>query len=168
MRQESDKEDLIRDATALVERAEIVCDGWSAVITIGFFRNGRCSVYFDQDPFYQFDEHGLLRRAFEAGFLYRSQASTLARLDRCRPTDKHIDTSGVVLQRSDLTRSDLRQFHERMTCLIKRLLGAITEQQYRVHRAVTPDNQIPARTLLLLNLVLQHKTEFIAPPAGPR
>ena len=168
MRQESDKEDLIRDATAMVERAEVICAGWSAVITIGFFRDGRCAVYFDQDPFYQFDTHGLLRRAFEAGYLYRSQGSTLARLDRSRRADEHSETSGVVLQRSDLTDSDLRRFHERMTFLINRLHEAITAQQYRVHRAGTQDSQIPARTLPLLNLILQHETDFISPPAGPR
>ena len=167
-RQESDKEDLIHDATALVERAELICDGASTVITVGFFRNGRCSVYFDQDPFYQFDSQGRVRRAYENGFLYRSQASTLARMDRHRPTNDDGKTEKVVLQRSDLTEVELIEFRERMLGLIRGLCDSIQSKRYSVQRAATPDGDIPAQTLTLLNMVIQRKTNFIAPPAAPR
>jgi len=167
-RQESDKEDLIRDATALVERAELVCDGAATVITVGFFRDGRCTVYFDQDPFYQFDSGGRVRRAYENGFLYRSQSSTLARMDRRRPTNADGETEKVILQRSDLTEAELIAFRERMLVLIRNLGDSIRLNQYSVQRAVTSDGNIPPQTLALLELVAQHKSDFIAPPAAPR
>ncbi len=167
-RQESDKEDLIQEATALVERAEIECEGWSKIITVGFFQDGRCAVYFDQDLFYQFDDRGLLRRAFEAGFLYRSQGSGLAQLDRRRTTGVNTDSVPVILDRLDLSVSQLQDFRERMTVRVLRLRDAIAKEQYCVRRAVTPDGDIPAGTLPLFNAVLRHGTEFVAPPAGPR
>ena len=167
-RQESDKEDLIRDATALVERAEIRCEQWSKVITIGFFRDGRCTVYFDQDPFYQFDAGGLLRRAFEDGLLYRSQGATLARLQRRRTADRAASKAPVVLDKADLSVSQLQSFRKRMIRRVDRLCSAIAGQQYRILRAVTPNGDIPARTLPLLTAVLGHGDEFIALRAGPR
>ena len=167
-RQESDKEDLIRDATALVERAEIFCEGWSTIITIGFFRDSRCSIYFDQDPFYQYDANGLLRRAFENGFLYRSLGSRLAQIDRRRSTSEDSETSSVVLHRTDLTVAELQRFRERMTIHVARLRTAINRAEYSVRRAVTPDGEIPARTLPLLNAVLQHGAEFVSSSVGPR
>lgn len=167
-RQETDKEDLIRDATALVERAEIICEEWSTIITIGFFRDGRCAVYIDQDPFYQFDSSGLLRRAFESGFLYRSQGSTLAQINRRRSTSKNSETETVVLCRNDLSVSELHQFRERMTLHLNRLHNSIELGKYSVCRAVTSDGKIPARTLPMLNAVLQHGSEFVAPPVVGR
>ena len=167
-RQESDKEDLIRDATALVERAELICDGSPTLVTIGFFRDGRCTVYFEQDPFYQFDSEGRVRRAYENGFLYRSQASTLARMDRHRPTNADGETEKVILQRFDLTEIELIDFRERMLGLIRSLRDSIQNRQYTVQRAVTPDGNIPAQTLTLLKMVTQQKADFIAPPAAPR
>ena len=167
-RQGSDKEDLIREATAFVERAEIACEGWSKVITVGFFRDGRCAVYFDQDPFYQFDAGGLLRRAFEDGFLYRSQGSGLAQLDRRRTTDVSHAGVPVILHRTDLSISQLQDFRERMIVHVLRLRNAIANEQCCVRRAVVPDGDILDRALALFNAVLSHGREFVAPPAGPR
>lgn len=165
---EEDKEDLIRDATALVERAEIRCAGMAEVITIGVFRDGRCSVYFDQDPFYQFDQQGRVRRAFEAGFLYRSQQSALSRIHRRRDSNANGEPEQVVLERIDLNASELQDFAQRMRLLIQKLLQQLEGQEYRVLRAVTPDGGIPAAALPLLNAVLQHDADFIAAPAGSR
>lgn len=168
-RQETDKEDLIRDATALVERAEIVCDGWESVITTGFFRDGRCAIYFDQDPFYQFDSSGRLRRAFEAGFLYRSQGTALARIERHRSGTENAKASAVVLCRTDLSASVLVQFHMRMTRRLIRLHDAIRLGAYSVRRACPSGGGIPAQTLPLLATVLQRPADdFLAPPVAPR
>ncbi len=167
-RQESDKEDLIRDATAMVERAELNCNGWSTVITIGFFRDGRCTIYFDQDPYYQFDARGLLRRAYVDGLLYRSQTSTLARMDRHRPAGVDGNTEQVILQRVDLTEPELGEFREQMLLQIGRLHDSIRHDNYRIRRAVTIDGTLPERTLPLLDSVIQTGSDFIAPPPAPR
>jgi len=167
-RQESNKEDLIRDATALVERAEFICDGSRTHITVGFFRDGRCTVYFGQDRFYQFDSEGRVRRAYENGFLYRSQSSTLARMDRHRTTNTDGETEKIVLHRSDLTSTELIEFRKRMLVLIRGLCDCIRLRQYSIQRAVTPNGDIPAQTLALLELVTHQKADFLAPPAAPR
>jgi hypothetical protein len=165
---ESDKEDLIRDASALIERTQIQCEGFPELITIGFFADGRCSIYFDQDPFYQFDSQGRLRRAYEAGFLYRSQQTTLSRIDRRRDTNADGDIERVVLQRGDLTVSELSEFLSRMRAWIERLHKRIMANEFQVLRAVTPDGGIPSGTQELLSLVLKQDVDAIAPPAGPR
>jgi len=168
VRIEEDKEDLIRDATALVERVEIQCHGSSVLITIGVFRDGRCAVYFDQDPFYQFDQNGRLRRAYEAGYLFRSQQSTLSRINRRRDLNVSGDTEKVVLERTDLCSDELLAFAERMRTLIQDLLRQIENKEYQLLRAVTPDGRIPDAALPLLHSVLQHDEDFIAEPAGTR
>jgi len=167
-RNESDKEDLIRDASALVERAEIACEGFEELITIGFFADGRCSIYFAQDPFYQFDSQGRLRRAYQAGFLYRSQHSTLSRIDRRRDVKSDGDTQRVVLQRADLSAPDLQKFRCRMRGLIERFYQQIEANEFQVLRAVTSDGGLPPGTVALLERILEHDVDFIAPPAGPR
>ena len=83
---EEDKEDLIADGVAMVERAEFARSDTEAetsdwnMLTTGFRRNGDLSIYLDQTYFYQFDTEGRLRRAHVDRFLYRSQGHTLAQL----------------------------------------------------------------------------------------
>ena len=90
-RQESDRDDLMGEATALVRRAEWKpLSGVEAVVT-GFRRDGSMSLYFGADPVYHFDETGRLKRAFLAGRLYRTQGTTLAELTRRREkTETHL------------------------------------------------------------------------------
>jgi hypothetical protein len=95
-RNEADREDLMREAVALTERVELSVPGFEELITIGFRSNGAMSIFVGQDPVYQFDPSGRLRRAFVDGFLFRSQHSGLARLERVRTE------SEVQLLRYDL------------------------------------------------------------------
>lgn len=107
-RQESDREDLMREATALVRRAELVypgCDPADPLIA-GFRRDGRLALYFGADPVYQFDAEHRLRRAFVTGFLFRTQGETLARLTR------HRGPAETQLLREDLNSTELAAFRE--------------------------------------------------------
>jgi hypothetical protein len=105
-RQESDREDLMREAVALVRRAEVTYPGRSPEdpVTLGFRREGSLAIYFGADPVYQFDPRHRLRRAYAAGQLYRTQGRTLARLTRER-TPKE-----TVLLRHDLEPDELEAF----------------------------------------------------------
>lgn len=167
-RTESDKEDLIRDATALVERAELVCDHDETLITIGFFRDGRCTVYLNQDPFYQFDSEGRLRRAYENGLLYRSQTDTLSSMVRERSSDADGNPQSVTLSRRDLDASELHEFLTRMHGYLRPLRDHIAASRYTVRRAVTADGDLPGQTLTMLNRVVDRDRDFIAAPAAPR
>ena len=97
-RNEDDKEDLMREASALIERIEISTEINAAgmIVTAGYRRDASLSLYFNQDAFYQFTETGLLRRAWKDGLLYRSQGDTLAALFRNRSSGQ------VIMERTDL------------------------------------------------------------------
>ena len=132
-RQESDREDLIREAVAMPERGEFRVPGLDELVTVGFRTTAAMSVFIGQDPVYQFDPAGRLRRAFVNGLLYRSQQSTLARLQRVRTE------TATQLQRSDLSQDDLSDFrtlmHQRLSCIS----DSIRNQTIQVIRAVPAD-----------------------------
>jgi len=90
-RQESDREDLLRDATALVERMEVAPPNASEAehIVAGFRREGALSIYFGADPAYHFNPAGELRRAYVDGLLYKAQDGRLVSLERLR-TDEEV------------------------------------------------------------------------------
>lgn len=86
-RQEDDRENLLREATALKERVAWVVPGEPGLVIAGLRSDGRLSVYFDGDPALHFDAEGRLRRAFVGGDLYRSEGDHLSRLTRSRQPD---------------------------------------------------------------------------------
>jgi hypothetical protein len=83
-RHESDREDLLREATALVERAELTALGENDPVVVGFRRDGAASVFFGADPDYQFNTAGELRRAYVGGLLYKAERGKLVELRRER------------------------------------------------------------------------------------
>jgi hypothetical protein len=85
-REESDREDLLREATALVERIELapVDDRDAKHIVVGFRASGAASVFFGADPVYQFNVAGELRRAFCDGLLFKASRGRLVTLSRQR------------------------------------------------------------------------------------
>jgi hypothetical protein len=131
-RQESDREDLMAEATALRERVEFEVPGEAEQVVAGFRGDGRWSIYFGSDPVYHFDANGGLRRAFVAGDLYRSQARTLARLTRMRTP------SAVQLVRHDLDPGELDRFLTEMTEHLDRLYAALEQNTVRVIQRVPP------------------------------
>jgi hypothetical protein len=159
-RSESDKEDLIADATSLVERAEYDCvlnaTKANKITTVGFRRDDSLSLYFEQDPFYQFDSNGLLRRSYEKGFLYRSQGDTLAKLDRHRSETK------TTLQRSDLSETQLAEFRQRMRQHLTALLQFLHSGDYNRLRCISERGDIDQRTISALQTILTHEVPFLA------
>ena len=120
-RNESDREDLIREATAMRNRIEWQIPGESDPVFAGIRSDGSLSVYFGQDPVYQFTPAGQLRRAYAEGILYRTQGATLARLNRERSTDQ------TALVRYDLTSEELSQFLAGMDDQLRRLRQSIAD-----------------------------------------
>jgi hypothetical protein len=127
---ESDREDLLREAVALVPRAELHVYGLPELLTAGYRSSGMLSLYFGQDPVYQFDTAGRLRRAFENGLLYRTAAPTLARLRRVRSENE------VALLRYDLNPHELADFRSRMHTLLTTLQRSLQEDTATVIRCV--------------------------------
>lgn len=129
-RQESDREDLIRDAVAYADRIEWLVPGEAMPVFAGLRNDGCFAVYFGPDPVYHFDSEGRLRRAFVDGLLYRTQGSTLASLDRQRMADE------TVLERSDLKADDLASFLDSMAERLAALIKSLNEKTARETRAV--------------------------------
>lgn len=129
-RHESDREDLIREAVALTTRAEILFDGYEEPVTIGFRSNNAMSIFVGQDPVYQFDPQGALRRAYVGGFLFRSQHEALARMHRVRTETE------TILSRIDLTSEELQKFQTAMRSCVQSLLSAVQEERFQVLRSV--------------------------------
>jgi len=122
-RHETDREDLMQEATGLARRVEWQVPFMADPVVAGFKKNGACSVYFGAEPVLQFDSSGCLRRAFFEGFLFRTQGTTLARLQRNRTT------SESQLVRHDLTDRELATFRVQACLWLRKLLQAIDHGQ---------------------------------------
>ena len=134
-RQESDREDLIREATALVERIEIRQPDCRFETVIGFKRSGGMSIYFGADPVYQFDGTGGFRRGYLNGCLLRTQGTTIAELTRQRTeTESH-------LLRRDMESGELADVRENALAQLKRLARQLETGETEVLRSVTEDEE---------------------------
>ncbi len=132
-RNEADREDLIRVATAFHSRAEWRIPGEPDVVFLGLKRDGSWSIYCGQDPVYHFNANGQLRRAYVGGFLFRTQGTTLARLHRDR---SDLETT---LVRSDLNAADLAAFLEAMDHRLARAAQSLTERTAELVRSIVED-----------------------------
>lgn len=83
-REEHDREDLLREATAFADRAEFDVPGFSAPVFFGIRRDGAASFYFGAEQVYHFNERCALRRAFLKGLLYKTDRGALVSLERRR------------------------------------------------------------------------------------
>jgi len=153
-RHETDREDLIAEATALQERVELQAPGAAAPAVAGFHRDGRLSIYFGPDPVYHFDPEGRLRRAFVDGNLYRSRGDTLSRLTRERTET----TTSLV--RHDLNQEELTNFLKRMRSRLEELQRQFAEGAIVVLRQVPSEADVAGRVRRTLG---ELTTEVLAP-----
>lgn len=133
------REDLLADATALVERAELQMPGEPAAIVAGFRRAGQLSLYFAEEPVYQFNAAGELRRAFVDGSMIVAIRRQLVRLAKTRTAEAtrlaHQPLDGK--QAADL----LAAVQERLATLA----AAIEGGRIAVQRQVPVDGQFLPR-----------------------
>ncbi|TWU09640.1 hypothetical protein CA54_48820 [Symmachiella macrocystis] len=138
---ESDREDLMKEATALRRRCELSLPDDDNTVIAGFHEDGRFSLFFGADPAFHFDDVGRLRRGFCCGDLYRTQGKTLARLTRHREAGKS------HLLRHDLTPEELATF-----------LGTMDQRLIHLQDCLQSDSfimgqQIPATPSLIPNIL---------------
>jgi hypothetical protein len=135
-RHESDREDLLREATALVERAELTIPGESASIVVGFRSNSAASLYLGSDCAYHFNSTGQLRRAYVDRLLYKADHGRLVALRRERTEAE------TALVRVELTTQETEAFIARLQTHLARLRGALDSQ------AAVVIGQVPAKANL--------------------
>ena len=158
-RHETDREDLMREATALRERVELRMAGELEPVFAGWRADGRFSLYFGADPAFHFDADGSLRRAFLEGDLYRSQGSTLAKLRRTRTATE------TTLLRHDLDSRELEQFFAKLRERLMALRAAIETGAIEGCREVPAGGNLVRR---LRDEIAQVRLECLALPLTRR
>lgn len=109
-RYEADREDVLREATALVERAELTIPQLAESVVVGFRRSGLVSFFFGADPVYQFNSACELRRAFVGGQLVKAERGVLVALERRRSAgevqlvSRHLDEAQTASLLQEMVR----------------------------------------------------------------
>ena len=137
-RDESNREDLLREATALVERIELIPNGATidGHIVAGFRRNGALSIFFGQDPVYQFNAAGELRRAYNDGKLLKADRGRLSALQRVRTQNE------VRLVRHELDESVENEFMAQIANQLQALAALFDTNAFEVAGQVPSDADV--------------------------
>ncbi len=153
---ESGREDILREATALVQRIELQLPGEAPVVA-GFRRNGSLSIFFDADPVYQFNADCQLRRIYLNGKLVKAEGGQLVSLRRERRDKK------TVLWRTELPATEtaviVQQMHKRLRTFRKQL----RDGAFRINGQIPPDEDISAKLAAWLD-ALPQPVEIAAAP----
>jgi hypothetical protein len=141
-REESSREDLLREATALVERFELVPHsddlGCSRVVA-GFRRDGALSLFFDEDPVYQFNAVGELRRAYCDGWLLKAVGGRLVAMQRVRTQDQ------VQLVSHELSEAEKASMLAQMAEYLRKLAVLLDDKSFEIAGQVPSDAEVPDR-----------------------
>jgi hypothetical protein len=144
----ANSENPMRDAVALTERVELRRNWCPDAIVAGFHRDGRLSLYFGHDPYYQFDPTGRLRRALVDGRLFRTQGTALAQLTRAASEE------AALLVRHDLDPDELGQFLRVMLAQVGELREGLVAGAFEVVRQIPSDAAIVERLVESLAVIL--------------
>jgi hypothetical protein len=132
-KQKADREDLILEGTAMPIRGRMWIGGNEVVL--GFRAAGAGSLYWNQDPVFQFDTESRLRRIFFDSERYKSRDGRLFRLVQPTP-DETKSVSRLQLVEQPVSGKEERRILQRASdCL----------QQIERHFAATeePSSQTP-------------------------
>jgi len=137
-RRESEREDLLREATSLRDRAEFEVLGFDEPVVVGFRAEGSGSIFFGADQVYQFNSRLELRRAFSHDRMIKAVHGKLASLRRERSEGR------VQLLRHDFTDEETFQFIRELEQRIRKLRLGLESQDYQVI-GVVPDSNVVNR-----------------------
>ncbi len=132
-----EREELLREARALVVRAEMEVDGFDEPVVVGFRRSGAASFYFGQDVVYQFNTADELRRAYLDGEMYKTEQRRLIRLNPRRTSES------LELVRHESTPMETTEFLSAAAARIRQLQSALCENRYRLIGQVPRDQDVP-------------------------
>jgi hypothetical protein len=156
-RRESDREDLLEEATGLNPCWEFRLHNETVPTVAGFRKNGNLTIYLREGTMFHFDTGGRLRRAYVAGELYRSEGRTISRLRRERTTDS------TTLLRKDLGDAELRDWLEREWKILVELLERLENGEYLLLRKRGAESDGIGRLLATLKSIVQSPPRISAP-----
>ena len=137
-RHEQDREDLLREATALVQRVEIRLADHSDSIVVGFRRDGSGSMFVGSDPVFHFNKQNELRRGFLNGKLIKSEDGQLVELTRVRTSDE------VQLRRRELNSTETLAYFELFCDKARQILTAIAQDELEIIGQVPENGNVVA------------------------
>ncbi|MAZ95396.1 MAG: hypothetical protein CMJ73_05135 [Planctomycetaceae bacterium] len=138
-RHQEDREDILREATALVERVELDIDDLEDPVVVGFRRDSGPAFFFGADPVYQFNSQFQLRRGYRQGCLLKAEAGRLIELRRERTK------SSMNLVRHELDEKQLSEFMQQLTGHLQFLGEALTSQHFRLVGQVPVEGDVVGR-----------------------
>lgn len=148
-REESNREDLLREATALVERIELILPGYGSSsepnhlagqhVVAGFRPDGALSVFFGEDPVYQFNAVAELRRAYRGGLLFKAVRGRLVSLERIRHLDR------IELRSRDLSDTQQADFVKQMADHLHELAHQLGRKGIEIVGQVPADADVRGR-----------------------
>ncbi len=103
-------------------------------IFVGRRKTGGVSIYFDQDPVYQFTESGKLRRAFIRGKKYAAHVGKLC------PITRSTKGGRVALEWQQLDDQQFADFQELWSQRLLHLKNAVSSGSYKI-RGQVPENE---------------------------
>lgn len=159
-REESDREDLLREAVALVERVELRVADEPEHFTAGYRANGALSLFFGPDPVWQFNAAGELRRGYLAGKLLKADGGRLVEMARERTAEETRLLSRPLAL--DEQQSVLREAERR----IGKLHAALAAGEYEVVGQVPAECDVTARLLASLATLQSGFTVAQSPRVG--
>ena len=138
-RQQSDREDLLGEATGLVDRIELEIPDCAGPIVAGYRSNGALSVFFGAAPVYQFNTSDELRRAFVDDCPVKAKARELVVMRRVEEADR------TVLRSRALSADEQQEFLQKASNELVGLLRALADGTFRIVGQVPADADIPRR-----------------------
>ena len=142
-KQEVDREDILREATALVNRVELEVSGRvdGDHIVFGFRECGSLAVYFGAEPVYQFNANCALRRAYDQGCLIKAVDCLLVSMRRERQDGK------LQLLSTAWDEEKTREFIGQVRQDMSQLVEAIAAGEVQVNGFVVAEQQTTAEIL---------------------
>ena len=146
-RQETEREDLLREATALVERIELAPRETASGehVVMGFRSDGALSIYFGGDPAYHFNSSGQLRRAYCDGLLLKADHGRLVSLRRLRRENE------VQLLRHDLVDEEQKKVVADLRARLRELVRQCDESCLVTVGKVPADADVLGRAMTWLS-----------------
>ncbi|MEE2685045.1 MAG: hypothetical protein VYB09_01950 [Planctomycetota bacterium] len=140
-RLEEDREDILQEATALVERVELDVDRMDGPLVVGFRKASGPAFFFAADPVYQFNSQGQLRRGYRQGRLLKAEAGKLIELTRERTS------SSVNLKRHPLNDQQCNAYLAQLEDHLEELRHALEAGSFRVTGQVPADADVVGRVM---------------------
>lgn len=134
-----DREDLLDEATALVERISLRVAGHDDGVIVGFRREHSASFYFGSQCVYQFTSDGQLRRAMVGELLFKAEKGQLVSLRRQRTEQ------AVELARHVLDPAETRAFLQRMKDQLEELHHALAKRNFSIGGQVPSNADLVSR-----------------------